>query len=117
MKIKASVQYDDFVGTSAADSSDFMRLEEFLKSKGLNTEKFMPIGVDFYSGYSEHLNVRFICEDTESNEIKTFGFEEKITRDEFFNLFKRFHVILTKKHVDIEGREMDDSTIMIDNRK
>lgn len=116
MNIKATVQYNDFVGTSAADASDFIQLEDYLMKKGLDVEKFRPIGVECYLGEAGYFHPRFICEDKETKEIKTFGFEKEISRDEFFNLFKRFDVILTRKYEDIEGREMDDSTIMIDDR-
>lgn len=116
MKIKASTQYDDFVGTAAADISDSIHLEDYLSANGVDTERYQVIGVEFFAEYSEFISVRCICVDKESQEIKTIGFEKKITKDEFFNLFKRFNVIVTKKYIDIEGREMDDNTIMIDNR-
>lgn len=116
MKIKASTQYDDFVGTAAADISDYQHLEDYLAANGVDTERYKVIGIEFYASYSEFVFVRFICEDKESQEIKTIGFEKNITKDEFFNFFKRFNVIVTKKHIGIEGREMDDNTIMIDNR-
>lgn len=116
MKIKATTQYNDFVGTAAADISDFQHLEDYLSANGVDIEKYQVIGIEFYASYSEFISVRFICEDKESQEIKTIGFEKNITKDEFLNFFKRFNVIVTKKHIDIEGREMDDNTIMIDNR-
>lgn len=113
--IKASTQYDDFVGTAAADISDSIHLEDYLSANGVDTEKYQVIGIEFYANYAEFISVRFICEEKESQEIKTIGFEKNITKDDFFNLFKRFNVIVTKKHIDIDGREMDN-TIMIDNR-
>lgn len=117
MEIKASVQYNDFVGTSAADISDYVNLDQYLTSKGVDTTKYQPIGVEFFSSYSDRVHIRFICIEAETQEIKAIGFKKDITKDEFFDLFKRFDIILTKKYIDVSGRELDDNTIMIDDRK
>ena len=42
---------------------------------------------------------------------------EGLTEEEFFNLFKRFEVIVTRKHGGYQDWELDENTIMIDDRE
>lgn len=114
--MKAKVQYNDFLGTSAADFSDDLHLEDYLKSKGVDTDKYYPIGVEFYSGYSSSFQVRFICREkgVVGKAIK-IGFEQEVSKTEFFNLFKRMNVILTFGN-EYSDWDLDDDPIMIDNR-
>ena len=51
LKAQADVQYNDFKGTAAADIADFTNLEEFLKTKGVDVNRYNPVGVDFFSSY------------------------------------------------------------------
>lgn len=120
MELKASTQYNDYRGTSAADGRDWNSLEDYLKKKGLDTERYTPVGAEFYSGEGNYFNVRFICKDSEISEKKlvTIGFEKEISKDEFFSIFKRFNVIVTWcKGSDYSNWDLDDDTIMIDDRK
>lgn len=120
MFMKARVQYNDYLGTAAADKSDLFSLVDFLKEKGVDVDRYEPIGVDFYSGYSDHISYTFICKDNQNNENKLvkIGFESKCTYEEFFNLFKRFNAIVTwAKGNDYSDYEVDDNTIYIDDRK
>ena len=117
--MKASTQYNDYVGTAAADMSDYTKLEDYLKAKGLNTDRYKPIGVELYCGYSSFIHLTFLCKDTESgnNTIMKFAFEKEITIEEFLNLFKRFNVLLTwAKGVDYSNWELDSDTQCIDDR-
>ena len=45
--MKASTQYNDFVGTTAADISDHSNLTDFLNGRGVDTERYEPIGASF----------------------------------------------------------------------
>ena len=121
MEMKASTQYNDYMGTAAADFADFQTLEAYLKDKGLDTDRYKPIGVELYCGYSNFVNPRFICKDILSEEKKalTFGFENKISITEFLDLFKRFNVVLTwaKGEDYSDWEELDDDTQYIDDRK
>jgi len=111
--MKASVQYNDFKGTAAADISDFSNLNDFLKSRGVDTERYNAIGADFYAGYSDFFSASIICVDNErSTEEKKYivniGFERELTKDEFFDLFKRFNVIISQRFGGYENMEIDE---------
>lgn len=118
--MEASVQYNDFLGTSAADISDFASLDDYLNSKGVDTNRYNAQGAKFYAGYSDSFSVAIICEDnersTEANKyIVSISFENDITKDEFFDLFKRFEVIVIRRNSDIENCEISEE-ITIDDR-
>lgn len=119
--MKACTQYNDYRGTAAADISDYGSLSDYLRKKGVDTERYEPVGVELYTGYSNHISYRFICVDKESRERTAvkIGFESNGSFEEFFNLFKRFDVILTwaKGSNEFADWELDDNTIMIDDRK
>ena len=119
MELKASVQYNDYLGTAAVDGHDWESLRNYLTSKGLDVEKFFPVGAEFYAGEGDFFNVRFICKDRDIQEKKlvTVGFEKPISKDEFFAIFKRFSVIFTwAKGTDYSDWDLDDVTIMFDDR-
>jgi hypothetical protein len=110
--MKASVQYNDFVGTSAADISDHTYLVDFLVGQGVDTNIYEPIGVGFFSG--EHtFQPSVICLNKElSKEGKPYitevHFDNKISPEAFFKLFKRLKVVLLKKHGAYERFEIDE---------
>lgn len=119
--MKASVQYNDFIGTSAADISDHTNLRDFLDSRGVDTDRYEAIGASFYAGYSDFFTASIICIDNEQStadkkHIVKIGFESKFDKDEFFDLFKRFDVVITKKHDGYHDQEIDDE-ISIDDRE
>ena len=116
--MKASVQYNDYYGTAAADGSDWIMLNDFLEQKGVDINRYEAIGAEFYHGVSSFW-ASIICIDKESdtpNKAVKISFEEGLTTDEFFNLFKRFNVIITRKHGGYQEWELDDNPIIIDNR-
>lgn len=101
--MKANVQYNDFIGTSAADISDHTDLNKFLEHKGIDTKRYDSIGASFYAGYSEFFNMSIICLDKYKSEndspyIVSISFEEEIGKEFFFDLFKRFNVIIISKY-------------------
>lgn len=117
--MKASVQYNDFVGTSASDISDHTNLTEFLISRNVDTDRFEAIGASFYSGYDD-FSASIICVDKEKStdekkHIVEISFEKDFGKEEFFNLFKRFNVIITKKFDGFQNNEIDEE-ISIDDR-
>lgn len=111
--MEASVQYNDFIGSAAADFSDHTDLNKFLSSRGVDTERYEAIGASFYSGYSDSFSASIICIDKENSTdekkyVTKIGFENEFTRDEFFDLFKRFEVVITQKHGNYENLEIDE---------
>ncbi len=118
--MKATTQYTDFTGTSAGDISDDTNLSKFLRSRGVNTERYNAIGAEFYHGYSRFFSASIICIDNEKSEenepyIISISFENDFTHEEFFNLFKRFKVILTDKTGGFQDRAIDEQ-IIVDDR-
>ena len=102
--MKENTQYNDFIGTSAADISDHTNLEKFLESRGVDTNRYNAIGASFYHGYSDFFTMSIVCVDNELSTgskpyIVHLSFEKDVTHNEFFDLFKRFTFILTKKYV------------------
>lgn len=117
--MKACVQYNDYLGTAAADISDHINLRDYLTQKGVDTDRYEPIGAEFYHG-ERFFNASIICIDSQSetpDKAVKFGFEKGLTEEEFFNLFKRFEVIVTRKHGGYQDWELDENTIMIDDRE
>ncbi|OJV32035.1 MAG: hypothetical protein BGO29_00945 [Bacteroidales bacterium 36-12] len=119
--MKADVQYNDFVGTSAADISDFSHLNDFLSARGVDTSRYDSIGARFYAGYSHSFSASIICVDKETSTpnnpyIVTIRFENKFEKDEFFDLFKRFNVVILKKYGGYKDREIDED-IVFDDRE
>lgn len=114
--MKASVQYNDYVGTSAADQSDFFKLDEFLSSNGVDVNRYYSVGVELYFGDCGNPTFEIICEDKKGTDGKLvrFGFEKDMTYQDIFSFFKRFHVMLSTK--GLVDAEVNDDTIMIDNR-
>lgn len=111
--MKADVQYNDFVGTAAADISDHTDLNKYLESKGVDINRYNSIGVRFYSSYNFSFSASIICIDkkkstAEKQHIVLVSFEKNIDRDDFFDLFKRFNVVITSQFGDYENKEIDE---------
>lgn len=115
LKAQADVQYNDFKGTAAADIADFTNLEEFLKNKGVDVNRYNPVGVDIFSSY-DSCSYGVICKDKEANnKLVEIRFESKGSYEEFFSLFKRFNVILTNRGA-YNDCEIDSNCIYVDDR-
>jgi hypothetical protein len=118
--MKATVQYDDFIGTAAADISDHFDLDKFLDERGVDTERYQAIGAHFYHGYADSFFASIICLDKEKSTeekpyITNISFEAEFSSETFFNLFKRFSVEITKKHNGY--RELDiNEQVTFDDR-
>lgn len=105
--MKANVQYNDLVGTAAADVSDFYQnsLENYLQ------EKFSKFDAKRYNCYGCTINVsgqntkpviviHFVCYDKEQRKYVKLCPHKDMHLDEVFSLFKRFNVVIGN---DIEG--------------
>ena len=117
--MKASVQYNDYLGTAAADISDWIKLDEYLEQKGVDTNRYEAIGAEFFHGVRSFW-ASIICIDKESktpNKAVRISFEKGLSEEEFFSLFKRFEVVITKKYGNYQDLEVDGDTIMIDDRE
>lgn len=120
--MKANAQYNDFVGTSAADISDHSNLKDFLKSRNVDLERYNPIGASFYHGYSDFFTAYIVCVDNDRSTddkpyIINMHFEVDFTPEEFFNLFKRFHVVVTNKYGGYQDHEIDEEITINDRNQ
>lgn len=118
--MKAKVKYNDYVGTAAADFADMMTLTGYLKSKGLDVDRYEPIGVRFCFGEGGLFVVYFLCVDRniKNRKVVAIRFEDGISKEEMLNLFKRLEVILTwNKGYDYSTWELDEDVIVINSKK
>lgn len=101
----AKVQYNDLVGTAAADISDYYMnsLNEFLSKRFANfdQERYVCEGCEFFTSYGQYPSVRFICRDIKQSTYHLFQPEKDFSLVEFFELFKRFSIVIGKSVEDI----------------
>jgi hypothetical protein len=61
---KANVQYNDMEGSAALDfHGSFSELRDYAKDKGIDLEKYEPIGLDIYYGEIDSFYLTFIVVD------------------------------------------------------
>ena len=98
--MKANVQYNDLMGTAAADIADLSlnSLEKYLTDHfdNYDTERYFCVGCRIYiSGLiSNVVNLRFICLDKEEHKYVYLCPVEDMGYEEAFSLFKRFDIVL-----------------------
>ena len=115
--MKASVQYGDFKGTSAADISDHESLEEVAERIGIDLSRYEPVGVNFYFGYSDFFSASFIARDKEKStddDPYMVKINHDLSRDEFFDMFKRLDVVLYSRFTDHDEGEVRDTVNLED---
>lgn len=107
--MKADVQYNDFIGTAAADISDFLGskygddLESFGKYFKIDETRFKIIGVSIYG--TDSFYISFLCVDkqksTEEKEhIVSMSIDIENEKEILDFLFKRLHIVLHSKFDD-----------------
>ena len=119
---KASVQYQDYEGTSAADNADQNDLADYLKKKGLMTSNQTILAASLWVGENHggklgstsvsaylfdkpsHDTVKDEL-DSMSGPIPVRKVDVEVTIEEFIGFFKRFNVLLTRKGFDLTDRE------------
>lgn len=118
---KASVQYNDWKGTSAADNADRNGSSEWLKQNGYIEDGELLLGVKMFAGEShgthedpvfvEFLlvtpgdfdNVKSMIESTAGPiEVRSVKVQMKLI--DFFGLFKRFDITLSRNNI-LDGLE------------
>ena len=118
--MKASVKYNDFIGTSAADISDHTNLDKFLASRGVDTDRYEAIGASFRADYEHYFYPGIICIDKEKSangktHIVKIEFEAEFSKDEFLSLFKRLSVVISRNYKGYQENEIDE-LVTIDDR-
>ena len=118
---KASVQYNDWKGSSAADSADVARMSKWLEEHGYKENGEFLLGIKMFAGenHGEHKdtvfvellfstpgdyeNVKTMIESSKGAiEVRSVKVDMSLT--EFFGLFKRFDITLSKDSM-LEGLE------------
>jgi len=113
--MKADVQYNDFVGTAAADISDFLgskygdSLESFGKYFNIDETRFNVIGISIYGTDSFYISL--LCVDklrstAEKEHIVNMSIKIENEKDILDFLFKRLHIVLHSRF-DKKYTEMD----------
>ena len=109
--MEASVQYNDLVGTSAADVSDvyMSSLQNYLVGNydSYDGDRYICHGCKIYvSGQNVEPsgNIAFVCWDNIDKKHVSFYPLKDLTLNEIFALFKRFAVVIGK---EIEAIEVD----------
>lgn len=121
-QFKASVQYQDFDGTAAADNADQADLHSFLQAKGLLQGAEFLIAASLWIGenkdgkigmvnISAHLfqngdydtTLAALAATPDPIPVRTVRLE--VSLEEYIGFFKRFAVVLTRRGMNIGGRE------------
>lgn len=105
----ASVQYNDLIGTAAADVADgYMNsLQQYLSDtyQQFNSERYVCRGCTmFVSGQREtpFLSLSFLCWDKTADKFVRFYPKKDISFNEAFSIFKRFEIVIGTDVNDIE---------------
>lgn len=118
---RASAQYNDWIGTSAADNADKNSIHDYLRGKKLVTENEFPVGIEVFIGENHggkvkppYIHVLVIDKSDYETAAAALGKPDplhlrkvdiEITLEEFIGLFKRFSVALSPRGINITGRE------------
>lgn len=118
--MKADVQYNDLIGTVAADIADFSSpdcdLSGLAKNYKIDTERYNPVGMSLYG--PSNFNLSFLCIDKE----KSTESKAHIVRINVYDidevdlevLFKRLHIVLYNKFEEKYQDQDYDETITIE---
>ena len=119
---EAQAQYDDWKGSAAADNSDQKNLGDYLKANNfLEHDKFI-VGFEIDAGAAfastQHFSASIYTVDAEDFEgalkatrVNPANIQKKeidISLNDFFSLFKRFNVIMTKRGLNIVDVEFPE---------
>lgn len=121
----ASVQYNDKLGTAAADRADRDDLDDYLKNKGLINDDEFVLSTSLWVGENHggklgHVSVTAylfkavgyanVSEALRaiSGPIPVRTVSLDVTLEEFVAFFKRFEVFLSPEGLDVTGREFKE---------
>lgn len=123
-RFKASVQYGDWEGTAAADDADEIDLDDILSKNGLKSDQEFLLGIEVFIGEnhggkveSPYVTVLLVDRGTfddvdallkgTKGPVPVKAVDVELTLEEFFGLFKRFSVNLSRSHLNFIGREFE----------
>jgi hypothetical protein len=118
-QFQAHAQYDDWKGTVAADDADNLSVQQFFRDKGVDENAYV-VGLRMFEQSSNRGRpwVRAIVADghgyddvnAQISQPGTLRFKEvdiELTFEEFFSMFKRFSVVLSRRGLGLEGRDYE----------
>ena len=95
--MKAKTWYDDYIGTVAADISDYLDkecLNTLIPRNVPDFERYTVVGFEFYARYEEMI-FALLCRDMQAGDDGSLvAVEVNCDLSSFFNLFKRFNLNL-----------------------
>jgi hypothetical protein len=110
--MKASVQYGDFKGTSAADISDHENLESVLNRLDVDTNQYEAVGASFYSGTNNFfVGYIIVLDKNRSSDDNPYlvKIDTGFDKDQFFEMFKRLDVVLESRFKNYDGVDVKDT--------
>lgn len=120
--LSASVQYNDWKGTAAADNADQTSFAKLLESKGVldrKTEFLVATSLFIGENHNGKVEAPFIDAliapynnmdaaqanlSANSDPLHLRRVSVELTLEEFIGLFKRFNVVLTRNGLNLDGR-------------
>lgn len=121
--LTASVQYNDWKGTAAADSADHASVQSYLKDKGYLGDEAFVVGFRVWFGANHGdvvttISVRALVADgtgfdnvnaqvTSADVLRLKELNLELPIGEFFGLFKRFNLVLTSRDLGLDGRDYE----------
>jgi len=114
--MKASVQYNDVVGSAAADVADWYNnsLQYYLKEtyESYDEERYSCRGCTAFLVSRNTVSVRFVCLDKETGKFVRFTTQEWWPIEQFIDLFKRFEVVIGQDINEVEIENGNEELIL-----
>lgn len=114
--MKATVQYNDYVGSAAADIADAFvnSMDEYLsvRSKRFDKTRYHCIGCELRPYGIDKLDVEFYCRDLQTRQIVVVRFNSEFKLSDILVMFKRFAVVIGENIDDVETTQAE--TIYLD---
>lgn len=116
----AGVQYGDWRGDVAADDADIGGIRDYIRKEGLLKEDDRVVGVAFYSGGGDFVDVAALVVRGENaadfdaaiqdppRKLPMESVDLKLSIADFFKHFKRFNIAIAPKGIEVIGREYDE---------
>ena len=122
----ASVQYGDMKGTVAADMGDHENFFHFAKANGVDTDRYFPIAVSFYSGGGDFESITIFAIDKSvassfdeveqyarehEGKVPTSKFDTEAKIVDLLRHFKRFNCVMSLRFKDATEIECEDGPL------
>ena len=115
--MRATVQYNDYEGSAAADIADAFvnSMDEYLSfrsKKKFDKTKYHCIGCELRPYGVDKLDVEFYCRDLHTRQIVSMRFNSEFNLSDILVMFKRFAVVMGENIEDVETPQTE--TIYLD---